>query len=289
MFALMTVNEQYRIFLAELEHIYNRSEAVAISSTVFESIAGITRAGIIKYPTQVLGEKILQRLDHCLLQLKMHKPVQYVTGETWFCKMKLKVSPAVLIPRPETEELAGAVISYLKDKPVASVLDIGTGSGCIAIAIKKNLPDTSVTAIDISVDALNIAKENASHQQASINFLRSDFLHERTWQSLPLFDVIVSNPPYIPQNEKKTLDKNVIEFEPHLALFVENNQPLIFYEKMAVFGKTHLKESGKIFMETHEHFAKETAELFNDDHYSSVIQNDLYEKQRMVIATRRFP
>ena len=289
MFALMTVNEQYRIFLAELEHIYNRSEAAAISSTVFESIAGITRAGIIKYPTQVLDKKILQRLDHCLLQLKIHKPVQYVTGETWFCKMKLKVSPAVLIPRPETEELAGAVISYLKDKPVASVLDIGTGSGCIAIAIKKNLPDTSVTAIDISVDALNIAKENASHQQTSINFLRSDFLHERTWQSLPLFDVIVSNPPYIPQHEKKTLDKNVIEFEPHLALFVENNQPLIFYEKMAVFGKTHLKESGKIFMETHEHFAKETAELFNDDHYSSVIQNDLYEKQRMVIATRRFP
>ena len=285
----MTVNELYRSFLAELEQIYERSEAANISSMVFEKIAGITRPGIIKDPTQILDEKISGRLNESLLQLKTHKPVQYVTGEAWFYKMKLKVSPAVLIPRPETEELVDAVIHYLKDKPGAAILDIGTGSGCIAVAIKKNLPDVDVTGIDISDKALMIAKENSVTQQTNINFIQLDFLEEKNWQSLLVFDVIISNPPYIPENEKQKLDKNVTEFEPHLALFVENNRPLIFYEKIGAFGKTHLNETGKIFLETHEHFAEETAALFNDAYYSAEIRKDIYEKQRMVIATRRYP
>ncbi len=285
----MTVNELYRSFLTELEHIYESSEAANINSMIFESIAGITRSSMIKDPTQIPNSKISSRLNECLLELKKYKPVQYVIGEAWFYKMKLKVSPAVLIPRPETEELVDAVIHYLKDKPDAAILDIGTGSGCIAIAIKKNLPDVHVTAIDISNKALIIAKENSARQQTNINFIQLDFLDEKTWQSLPLFDVIISNPPYIPENEKQKLDKNVTEFEPHLALFVENNQPLIFYKKIAAFGKKKLKEKGKIFLETHEHFAEETAALFNDAYYSAEIRKDIYEKQRMVIATRRYP
>ena len=289
MFALMTVNELYRSFLTELEHFYEGAEAAKISSMVFEKIAGITRAGIIKEPMQVINEKISERLHECLNQLKNHKPVQYVIGEAWFYKMKLKVSPAVLIPRPETEELVDAAISYLKDKPGAVVLDIGTGSGCIAIAIKKNLPTVYVTAIDISNEALMIAKENSIQQQVNINFIQLDFLGEKNWQALPLFDVIISNPPYIPENEKKTLDKNVTEFEPHLALFVENDRPLIFYEKIAAFGRSHLKENGKVFMETHEQLAEETTALFNNEHYSAEIRKDIHEKQRMVIATHRYP
>jgi release factor glutamine methyltransferase len=219
----------------------------------------------------------------------MHIPVQYVTGEAWFSNMKLKVSPAVLIPRPETEELVNEVISFLKDNQIASVLDIGTGSGCIAIALKKQLPDIQVTAIDISEPALLIAKQNAQQQQTDVDFFQLDFLDENTWQTIPSYDVIISNPPYIPLAEKELLDKNVAAFEPSLALFVENNRPLVFYEKIAAFGKTHLKKSGKIFLETHENFAEETAALFNNDLYSSVVKRDIYEKQRMVVAAIRYP
>ena len=143
-----------------------------------------------------------------------------------------------------------------------------------------------MTAIDISDDALAIAKENSIQQQTDIDFQLVNFLDEKTWESYPSFDVIVSNPPYIPENEKQLLDKNVTAFEPLTALFVENDRPLIFYEKIAAFGKNHLKVAGKIFMETHEEFAKQTAELFNNDLYSAVIVNDINGKQRMVIATR---
>ena len=286
---MMTVNELYRYFLTELEGIYEKNEAANICSMLFENIAGITRPALIKEPDRVLDESTVLRLNSCLEELKDHKPIQYVTSEAWFYKMKLKVSPAVLIPRPETEELADLVISYLKDKPSANLLDIGTGSGCIAIAIKKNLPVVSVIAIDISNDALSVAKENAARVQTGIDFQKVDFLEEKMWGSLPSFDVIVSNPPYIPENEKQLLDKNVTAFEPHTALFVTNERPLIFYEKIAAFGKKHLKENGKIFLETHEDFADEVAALFNDHHYSAVIVNDMNGKQRMVIATLHSP
>lgn len=284
----MTVNELYRSFLADLEQVYERPEAAHINSMIFESITGITRQGLIKDPNQKIDAEKISLLKDALSQLKLHKPVQYVTGEAWFYKMRLKVSSSVLIPRPETEELTEAIIAYLRDRPAAAILDIGTGSGCIAIAIKKNIPGVHVTAIDVSNEALAIAKENAAQQETSIDLMQLDFLDEKNWASIPSFDVIASNPPYIPEREKALLDKNVSAFEPHLALFVENNSPLIFYEKIAAFGKTHLKESGKIFLETHERFAEETAALFNDGHYSAEIKKDLHGKQRMVIATHRY-
>ncbi len=283
---MMTVNELYRYISAELEQLYDKNEAQNICAMLFEHIAGINRTERIREPNKLLAETIISRLEEGLAELKEHKPIQYITGEAWFYKMKLKVSPAVLIPRPETEELADAVIRYLKDKPGAALIDIGTGSGCIPIAIKKNLPSINITAIDISTDALAIAKENAASQATTINFLEIDFLDQTTWNSFPLFDVIVSNPPYIPENEKQLLDENVTAFEPATALFVANERPLIFYEMIAAFGKAHLKENGKIFMETHEQLAEETAALFNNDHYSAMIENDLQGKQRMVIATR---
>lgn len=287
MFVLMTVNELYRSLLTDLERLYPKSEATNISYLVFEHISGITRQGIIKDPEKLVDKKTEALFADCILQLKMYKPVQYITGEAWFYKMKLKVSPAVLIPRPETEELVESATSYLTGKPGLTVLDIGTGSGCIAIAIKKNKPDAFATAIDVSSEALEIARENSIAQQTEINFLQIDFLDENMWKTLPSFDVIISNPPYIPSNEKNALDKNVIEFEPHLALFVENNRPLLFYEKIAAFGKTHLNKNGKIFLETHEQYAEETAFLFNNDLYTAEIKKDLSGKKRMVIASYR--
>ena len=163
-------------------------------------------------------------------------------------------------------------------------MDIGTGSGCIAIAVKKNIPAAMITAIDVSEGALLVAKENATTQQTDIGFLQVDFLDEAQWNTLPKFDIIISNPPYIPINEKEKLDINVTAFEPHQALFVPDNSPLLFYEKIATFGKTHLSRGGKIFMETHEDYAKETASLFKQHYKEVTIQKDIFDKERMVIA-----
>ncbi len=283
----MTASESYRYFLNELKRIYSSSEAATITDMVFEKVAGLTRSGLIKDPSILLDAVITKNLDHSLLELKDHKPVQYVLGEAWFYQMKLKVSPAVLIPRPETEELVASVIDHLKDNPAASLLDIGTGSGCIVIAIKKNAPGIKSLAIDVSKEALDIATCNATEQNTGIEFVQMDFLNETAWASLPMFNVIVSNPPYIPKGEKELLDKNVTAFEPHLALFVEDDDALIFYEKIALFGETHLSAGGKIFMETHETFAEQASALFNNETYMAEIKNDMNGKQRMVIATLR--
>ncbi|MFT3908657.1 MAG: peptide chain release factor N(5)-glutamine methyltransferase [Ferruginibacter sp.] len=284
----MTVNELYRSFLKALPQTHSSHEASNITSSIFEYFAGIDRSALIKDPNRVLDEKTIGLINESLAALKKNKPVQYITGEAWFYKMKLKVSPAVLIPRPETEELAEAVIHHIKNKQAIKIIDIGTGSGCIAIAIKKNATASTITAIDISDDALLIAKENASTQNTSIHFLQTDFLSEKNWGLLEKYDVIVSNPPYIPEKEMGKMDKNVTAYEPHTALFVENNRPLIFYEKIAAFGKQHLTDNGMIFLETHEDLAEETCKLFNDAFYKAIIKNDLFGKQRMVIATKVF-
>jgi release factor glutamine methyltransferase len=218
--------------------------------------------------------------------LLQHKPVQYVLGEAWFYNMKLKVNEQVLIPRPETEELVQLVLTHVAANQVAAptILDIGTGSGCIAIALMKNIPAAIVTAIDVSGEALLVAKENAIDQDTTIQFFQTDFLNEAQWPVLPTFDIIISNPPYIPINEKEKLDINVTAFEPHHALFVPDNAPLLFYEKIATFGKTHLNPGGKIFMETHEDYAQETADLFSPFYSEVAIKKDIFGKERMVVA-----
>ncbi|MDB5275483.1 MAG: prmC [Ferruginibacter sp.] len=286
MFAKMVVQQQYRFFLQQLQTIYTIREATVITDWVFESLAGTERFDVIKNPALLLSPLVEGQLDKALVALLQHTPVQYVLGEAWFYKMKLTVNEHVLIPRPETEELVQLVLDQVKIyNTTPFILDIGTGSGCIAIAIKKNMPAASVTAIDISMDALEIAKGNAAAQQTDIDFLAVDFLDENQWDHLPKFDCIVSNPPYIPLNEKDKLDINVTAFEPHQALFVPDNLPLLFYEKIAAFGKTHLNPNGTIFMETHEDFAKETASLFERDYKTVLIKKDLFGKERMVTAS----
>lgn len=281
----MTANELYRSFLSAITPQFSNDEASNITSMIFEHFAGIDRAKLIREPNALLDEKTIVDINNSLSELKNNKPVQYIIGEAWFYNMKLKVSPAVLIPRPETEELVEAVIFANKNKSVKKIIDIGTGSGCIAIALKKNLQAINITAIDISNEALQIAKENAGIQQTNIQFLQKDFLSEKTWSDLEKYDLIVSNPPYIPEMELAEMNKNVTDYEPHTALFVDNDRPLIFYEKIAAFAKTHLEENGMIFLETHENLAEAVATLFNDD-YSTIIKNDINGKQRMLIATR---
>jgi len=299
-FALMTNKEIYRDYLQQLRQLYSPNEAALITDWIFEKVTGLQRADIIKNPGHDIHVEKADLLKKCLIELLQHKPVQYVLGEAWFYGMKLKVNEDVLIPRPETEELVQLVItnwqltepnknttdknSIYKEGSHLSMLDIGTGSGCIAIAVKKHLQHISMSAIDVNAGALSVAKENATTHKVDIQFLSLDFLNENCWENMAVFDVIISNPPYIPINEKEKLDRNVTHFEPHTALFVPDNQPMLFYEKIANFGKTHLNRNGKIYVEMHEDFVKETVAVF-EAFYNVAVKHDIFGKQRMLIAT----
>ncbi len=280
----MQLRHFYNSFLKELQLIYDKNEATAITNLIFEEMAGFTRSSVITKPhTELVSEKV-RILENALIELKKNKPVQYVIGHAWFQKLKIKVTEAVLIPRPETEELVNEVATFIKTQYKKNGIDIGTGSGCIPIAIKKNIPDFNISAIDISMDALKIAKENAAFHQTDINFIQLDFLDESKWVALENYDVIVSNPPYIPINEKTLLALNVADNEPALALFVPTDDPLLFYRKIAAFAKTNLNNGGAIFMETHVDYAQDVAQLFTENGFKATVKKDFFENDRIVIA-----
>lgn len=281
----MVLKELYRDFLIQLQAIYPLREATVITDRIFESIAGIFRPTIIKDPQQPLNDAVISRLQTALAELKKHKPLQYVLGEAWFYGFRLKVNDQVLIPRPETEELVDLLIKSCRTRITnPSVLDIGTGSGCIAIAIKKGLPAADVTAIDISETALAVAKENATHLNTDIRFLKMDFLNEAAWPAMPMYDIIISNPPYIPKMEKGSLARNVLDYEPHGALFVPDEQPFVFYDKTALFAVSHLRPAGLVFMEANERLTEEVKEIFERSFGTVEIKKDMFGKDRMIIA-----
>ncbi len=286
MFAKMNSKELYRNFLVRLQSVYELGEATVITDWVFENIANIKKSDLIKNPLQQVPAPVIKKILEKQEQLLLHQPVQYVLGQTTFYNMPFQVNDKVLIPRPETEELTNLVInSWRFESKQVSVLDIGTGRGCIAIDIKKHLPSTKVIALDVSYDTLEIAHKNAITNKTNVQFSLFDFLDESRWPELMLFDVIISNPPYIPIKEKEKMEKNVVDFEPHTALFVPDNNPLLFYEKIAKFGRSHLNYNGKIYLETHEDYAKEVEALFAQTYQQVLIKKDLFGKERMVIAS----
>jgi release factor glutamine methyltransferase len=280
----MPLKEYYRHYLEQLQTIFTLDEASAIARLVFEHHTSLKRSDIVKHPELILSATVTKKLNESLHRLLQHEPVQYILGETFFCGMKLHVNHHVLIPRPETEELVYWILEEETGKRQKNytILDIGTGSGCIAVGLKKGLSFATVTAIDQSIDALITAKQNAALNNADVNFIQSDFLNEILWSFLPAFDIIVSNPPYIPANEEKKLDKNVTLFEPHAALFVPDNSPLLFYEKIAAFAINHLNPGGKIFVEMHEEYANATANVFSKQFSSVEIKEDINGKNRML-------
>jgi release factor glutamine methyltransferase len=316
----MVVKTAFDDFMGRLKFIYSAGEAAAIAGWVFEVVVGMGQSAIMMNPQVEMAQDKRAELEQYLAELLTHKPVQYVLGEAWFYKMKFAVNEQVLIPRPETEELVEWCVKEVGNKEYRStndevgigngemvvpgesgysfkvagiphssfvnrnLLDIGTGSGCIAIALKKELPALAVTGIDVSEGALLVARQNAVDLGAEVDFMQVDFLDENSWSLLPQFDVIVSNPPYIPLNEKARLDSNVTAHEPHAALFVPDNAPLLFYEKIARFGMEHLKPGGFIMMETHEDYAQQTAELFKGNYTTVICRKDISGKERMVMA-----
>jgi release factor glutamine methyltransferase len=286
----MTTEQCYNDFLNQLTSIYDKRETANITDWVFENITSFKRLERSMNRNVELEKGATEKLQKYLAELLQHRPVQYVLNEAWFYKMKFYVNEHVLIPRPETEELVEWIIGDLRSLKYNvrygefNVLDLGTGSGCIAVSIKKEVENIDVTAIDVSGEALEVANKNADALKAKINFVQIDFLNESLWSSLGVYDIIVSNPPYIPENEKEKLAKNVTAFEPDIALFVENNNPFIFYEKIAKFAQSHLKINGKIFVEIHEEYSKEVQKIFSARNFKTQIRKDIYRRERMLQA-----
>jgi len=285
----MTISQAFIDFKKELETIYDPQESAIISDWVFENVTGLKKWERRNNQSE-LSEIYADKLHNYLGELLQHKPVQYVLQEAWFYKRKFFVNEHVLIPRPETEELVEWIVqdkqSFAGSQKNIEILDIGTGSGCISISLKKELPNSNVTAIDVSEKALIVAKKNADELNAEIAFKQIDFLKDENADYLLKYDIVISNPPYIPIAEKQILAKNVTDFEPGLALFVANNDPYIFYEKIGKFATSHLAENGRIYVEVHEDYAENVKNIFQKFGFISTIKKDIYGKNRMVSAVK---
>jgi release factor glutamine methyltransferase len=284
----MTLNEARTILTKELSKAYDKDELRNIIDLVIEHVTTLPRMDQTKSKLSYLTCGQLEDIDSITDRLKRNEPVQYVLGEAWFAGMKFKVNKNVLIPRPETEELVDWIIKEPLGHGLraASILDVGTGSGCIPITLKKKMPDANVSAVDVCSEAIFTATENAVEHNAEVDFVLLDFLDETKWNELGSFDIIVSNPPYVRQNEKETIHARVKDFEPHLALFVPDNDALLFYRKLADFAKTHLKPGGNLFAEINESLGNEVEELLRSKGFTSIeIKKDMQGKDRMVKAS----
>ncbi len=282
----MSIEKAYRSLCKSLETIYEKRESESIARIVFEDAFQI-------FNFQRLDDLSVEnssRLVEIETRLLNQEPVQYVLGFADFYGLKFKVNEHVLIPRQETEELVFWILAdakRLSKELEIKVLDIGTGSGCIPIALKKEMPNWKVEAMDISVEALKIAGENAQLNNVEIDFFQFDILDSERWNDLGNYDIIVSNPPYIPEKEKKIMPENVVNFEPHLALFVENKDPLIFYKKIAEFAFSKLNPKGKLYFETNEFNAEKVLNIVeNQGFINCMLKKDMSGKNRMVCAEK---
>lgn len=283
---MYTIQSAYQHLKHALTSIYDEHEATAIAHEYMEHLCGLTKLQRLTHKDSILNDEQEDQFTTDTHRLISGVPMQYVIGTAWFMGREFIVDEHVLIPRPETEELVQWVIDNHNGEQ-AAILDIGTGSGCIPISLKLNLPSTSVTSCDVSKEALAVATENARRLDADINLIEVDFLNPIKRDGLGHFDIIISNPPYIPDAYKADMHSNVKDHEPNLALFVPDNDPLIFYKAIADFGLTHLKPNGSIYCELHADHAKETEALFIDMGYKNVVlKHDIFGKQRMLYASR---
>ncbi len=285
----MNINQAILLLNKKLNDIYKQKEISSLTNIIFEEILNIDKINILIRKDLLLSDQQKHLLLSTIKDLQNNKPIQYIVGETEFYGLKFSINKNVLIPRPETEELVELFLKNEKIRPKQKIIDIGTGSGCISVSIAKNSYAT-VFATDISEKALDIAKKNANNNNVNINFfshniLTNSKLHQK--DRTITFDYIISNPPYVRQKESNLMRKNVLDYEPHLALFVENNNPLIFYEAIAKFAENSLKKKGKIYLEINEYIAKETANIFEEKNFFNVkIENDIFDKNRFIIVTK---
>jgi release factor glutamine methyltransferase len=257
---------------------------------VMEFVTGKSKMDRWLQKNELLPIEDLKRLEKYSKELLTGKPVQYVLGEAWFAGLCLRVNEHTLIPRPETEELVNLCASWatsnkIQDAPL-QILEVGTGSGCIAIALQQKMPAAIITAIDISAEAIEVATINAAKYNAPMQFKTFDFLDEARWPEMGNYDIIISNPPYIADIEKESMAGHVLNFEPHTALFVRDNDPLIFYSALANFGNKYLHKDGALFVEINQALGIQTQDVFEQKNYTTLLKKDLFENDRMIEATK---
>lgn len=266
----------------------NPQERRALAHWVAEELFDLDKTSIMAdHPIEPLSEEEMSNLKEVTSRLNNHEPIQYIFGETEFYGLPFFVSPSVLIPRPETEELVHHILEKHEGES-KTILDIGTGSGCIPITLKKKNPNFEVFALDVSMDALAVTQDNIAENEVQIQLVHEDILNPEDIEELPDFDIIVSNPPYITEDEKSLMHKNVLEHEPSLALFVDNDTPLIFYKAIAEFGLKKLKKGGNLYTEINEQFGNETKALYESLDYTDVeIHKDLNGKDRYISCLKK--
>lgn len=285
----MNIGDAYQLIISSLAGNYEMREAKNIAQIIIEHLTGFSNTERLLHKNKVLPLAHEQHLKKIIKALKKNKPLQYVLEEAWFMGMKFYVNKTVLIPRPETEELVEWIVDNKKeiDFNEAGILDMGTGSGCIAIALKKKLSAIPVTAIDYQTKIINLSKKNAAANKVKITFHKKNILRPEEMNSLPVFDTIVSNPPYVLQKEIGEMEERVWGNEPHAALFVPDDDPLIFYCAIISFSKTHLKKEGHLFFEINPDFADALKILLQENGFKKIHhKKDMQGKIRMVQAIK---
>ena len=269
-------------FFDTLEEEYPLEEIGSFFTILAKEFTGMSRLKMALHPEKELSPGELEKFEDALRRLSRHEPVQYITGKTEFFGLEFRVTKDVLIPRPETEELVQWIIEDLqkKEKKDLKILDIGTGSGCIAISLAKNLRQAKVSAIDISEKALQIAAENAASNEVQVQLIQKDILE--TGDLGEKYDVIVSNPPYVRELEKKAMQKNVLNYEPATALYVKDPDPLIFYEKITALAAHDLEPAGEIYFEINQYLGKETETLMRKKDFLTSLKKDIFGVDRML-------
>jgi len=283
----MTISELKILFQTELSELYSKSETEELFSIFCKHFLEFNKVELRINLDKDLSESDSKKLSEAISELKTGKPFQQILGETEFYGMKFFVNENVLIPRPETEELLELAIQKAKDLRLKvkglKILDIGTGSGIIPVVMKKYFPESEVSAIDISKDALEIAKKNAEFHKTEINFIQKDYLHENLDD---VYDIIISNPPYIGIEENPEIEESVKGFEPNLALFSPTSDALIFYRKIAEDSLKHLSDNGTIFLEINQKLGNETLELFENDFLEAELLKDISGNDRMIFVRK---
>ncbi|WP_286761236.1 peptide chain release factor N(5)-glutamine methyltransferase [Salegentibacter sp. UBA1130] len=276
----MKLKAQKEIFTKSLENEYPVAEVHSFFFMLTEAFFKINRLNLALNPELEIDKSQIEKLESALARLKNHEPIQHIIGETEFFGLTFKVDKNVLVPRPETEELVEWILEEFFEEESGRILDIGTGSGCIAISLAKNLPEAQISAIDISEVALEMAKTNAEINNVDINFIQEDILKTEALKGN--WDVIVSNPPYVRELEKKEMHRNVLEYDPPTALYVKDENPLIFYEKITKLAKSSLNPSGKLYFEINQYLAEETEKMMQKYGFSTELRKDLFGNFRML-------
>ena len=274
--------EILRFISQQIEHLYDQRERMNIARMVAAALSGENE---MKYLIEGAEVVEIPQLESKVKELAQGRPVQYVIGHSEFCGLDIEVREGVLIPRPETEELVAWVIEKAADIEHPRILDVCTGSGCIALALAARVGEASVVAVDISDEALTIARCNAERLQLGVEFIKDDALAHLPNIADRKFDIVVSNPPYIPISERESMHVNVVNFEPDIALFVADDDPLIFYREIAVTAKHILADNGYLLFEIHQPLAQQTVDMLRELGYDAVeLRNDCFDKPRMICS-----